>query len=86
VRGKHHQRSDDEGSNTADPERAESADMSLRHHEDDAEKHQRSAGIVDWHEGQRVKRDKKTDRADQPWRHCARIEKFEDQPVYADEQ
>jgi hypothetical protein len=54
VRGKHHQRSDDEGSNTADPSAPKSADMSLRHHEDDAEKHQRSAGIVDRHEGQRV--------------------------------
>src|SRR5262249_58550356 len=64
VRGEHHQRSDDESGDTANSERAKGTDVDLRDHESDAEKQQRSTGIVDRYKGERVERDKKANCAD----------------------
>ena len=85
LRRKHHHRADHKGRDTADPERAEGADMHFGNHQRDAEEDERRAGIIDRHEGERVERKQEADGADEPRRDRARTEKLEDQAVNADQ-
>src|SRR5580693_10027019 len=85
-RGKHHQRADDESRNAADADGTEGADMGFGDHQADADKDQSRTGVIDRKQRQRIKRDEKTDGADEARRDGAWIEEFKDQPVDADQQ